>query len=155
MSLRKPNKKVFDNLRLMIINNFSSGTKVRNISRILDINVSTVYKIIRVYDKERRTNRLSRDGNHNCKITIPEKQEILRRVEDEPCITLESLKEYILAEFTKKVSLSTIHRILYTFRDNIKRLIFVPERRNTEEDINIWKDYAENFLDIFSEEYEL
>jgi transposase len=103
---------------------------------------TTIDRIIKRYFAEGTI--ASRFKGSNRKITLTElHRDFIRNKVDEDCsISLKRLQGLLKSSFDVVVSVATIHRALDTFHYTLKRVSFIPERRNEPDIIIARHDYA-------------
>ena len=132
--------------RELIIEKYIQGLNAKFISEFLLIPISTVCNIIKVYNEQFRVHSLPSGGARNIKVTDEIRMRIRNIVDENAAITLKRIGDIILAEFGVNVSTSTIDRTLASFHYSLKKLVPVPERRNSAENIEARFNYALRFL---------
>ena len=117
----------------IIINLYDKGELLSDIEKALNINESSVRVFVFRYKKNKA---ITQPRGHRRKI-INEIHEsrIIELIEEECQLTLEEISEKIEDEFGIKVSISTVHRCLHDLHFSFKRIVPVPERRNTSSTI--------------------
>lgn len=136
--------------REKIINAYIGGNNPKKISEILNLNRSTVYRIIKIYNTENRIIKKQRGGIRNKKLT-EEQKNIVRNWVDENCsITLKKLCTKIEDNFNISVSHMTVERCLRDFQYSLKRVHLLPIQRNNENAINQRAEYANEFMHLLS-----
>ncbi|XP_053661893.1 uncharacterized protein LOC128711051 [Anopheles marshallii] len=102
--------------RVRIVTAYENGATPTSISQILNIPISTVYGIIKMYKKTWQVAAKKRGGNRP-KALSPEAIESLRRwIAEDSTITLKSLTEKVHLEHGVRVSLTTIAREVKEFK---------------------------------------
>ena len=136
--------------RKKVIDAYLNNQKIANISDVLKINKSTIYRIIQTYKNENRIVANKRGGPRNKKLNL-EHQEFIKSLIDDDCsITLKKITEKIHQTFLISVSQKTIDRCLSEFSYSLKRTSLIPERRNTIEQIEMRAEYATNFMNLLT-----
>ena len=153
MNALNKNKKKYASIsnekRSLVISAHQSGKLLRQISIDYDINYHTARNIIKVYEKTQRV--VKCEKGHRKKILNVEQIEELCNFVDEDCtVSTEAIIQEVLKRFGKKVSRSTINQYLRNFHYTLKRVTFIPERRNTPEVIEKRYDYMIKFMEIYS-----
>jgi transposase len=136
-------------MRQRIVDAYVANNNTTTISGILGVNKSTVHSVIKVYCKENRVDSKKRGGARS-KLTEEAKATIRSWVDEDCSITLRRLKERSSAELQIDVTEKTIDRCLSAFQYTLKRVHVQPERRNTEEAIQVRANYANSFMDLLS-----
>ena len=107
----------------------------------LGLPVSTIGSIIKVYLDSGRTTKICVGGDRRSVISNDQKEMLRNCLDADPCITLEKLKSNLQKDLNINVSITTIFRCLEAFHYTFKRIILVPEKRNSQR-----HQYADNFL---------
>lgn len=136
--------------RRRIIQAYLNNEDMNSIGRVLNININTIKGIIRLYEKNGRVDKMLRGGPRNRNLSLLQKDVIKNWVEEDCSITLKALKEKCFTEFGVRVSQTTINRMLSDFNFTLKRVSLIPERRNSEDVIELRASYAIELLNILS-----
>lgn len=148
---RPTRNKITNMQRQAVIYNHERGMRAQDIANFLQLPRTTILTIIKMENNPNRHLVGRRGGDHRSKLNDQDKLAIQQWVDKDPCITLQDICTKIQTDLGKVVSKSTAQRCLKLMHYSIKRIILVPERRNTDETIDARKRYAENFLEIISE----
>lgn len=138
-------KKIVQEIKLLIIDRVIN--KHESISKVADsfqINQSTVSMMLKRYI--RNNNMFLRRGGYKKPIlNQPEVERLLRFVDANADVTIDDMKQYVLDQFGKEVSISTIYEYLKKSKYSFKLIRLVPEKRNSIEVINQRYDWASKF----------
>ncbi|PVU96173.1 hypothetical protein BB561_001344 [Smittium simulii] len=110
MALRVRYKKISNETRLEIINNYLSGKQMKKISMEFDISLSTISSILKVYGKEFRIEKKQRGGTKNRKILPEHEFFIINALNKNGTLSLNMLKKMTNEKFNIDLSTSTIKR---------------------------------------------
>jgi hypothetical protein len=137
---RRRNNKISDEIRELIINSMNNGTTANN----------------KIYSTYRRTQNTTKKiaGHRQQKISDAQKEQICDWVDEDCSLTLQQLKtKCFLTQWPNinQISLSTVKRAVQNFHYSVKRISFVPERRNTPDIIQARFDYAVQYNIIMLE----
>ena len=104
----------------------------------LQINYHTAYRIVRTdYSPVRRP------GGSKTKLTAEHELALRAMVEENPCITLQQLRDNLEIRFNISVSLSTVDRCLDRHLYSFKLLQHIPEHRNRNDVKHARAEYAQ------------
>lgn len=137
MENRRTYKKISDEIRELIIKRMDSGFTAKEVGEQFQILPNTVRKIYKTYQ---RTNVLKKRnaGHRKQKLTVLQKEIICDYVDLDCTVTLKQLKEKCNTQWPDlEISLSTINRALKEFHYSVKRITYIPERRNSPEIIQV------------------
>lgn len=132
-------------MRNLIVQKHIEGENAGFIARSLRLPISTVVDIIERFKSTGSSLPANCGGDRRSKLSLEEKSMISRWVDERANITLHELKEKLSIQTGKIVSISTINRCLSTFKYSFKRIIFIPERRNEQDNIQKRVVYANEF----------
>lgn len=139
---RRQNTKISNEVRTLIIRAMNDGSSAVQIGRHFNVLPDTVRKIYRAYKITNEVNKRS-VGHRPKKFTQEEQEEICNLIDEDCTMTLKQIKTKLLEQNPQlEVSLSTIDRAIKEFHYSVKRISFVPERRNTPDTIQSRFDYA-------------
>ena len=112
----------------------------------MKIKRNTIESILGNYNETGKVS-VKKRGGENKKVLSEEEQNTIKSWVDEDCtITLAQLVQKCANELQKKVSQSTINRVLDGFTYTLKNVHTQPERRNNPNTINSRLDYANQFM---------
>lgn len=139
---RRQKNKISNEVRALIIRGMNDGSSSVQIGRQFNVLPNTVRKIYKTYKITNEVNKRSA-GHRPKKFTQEEQEEICNLMDDDCTLTLKQLKAKLLEQNPQlEVSLSTIDRATKAFHYSVKRVSFVPERRNTPDTIQSRFEYA-------------
>ncbi|PVV03929.1 hypothetical protein BB560_001586 [Smittium megazygosporum] len=110
MKSRAQYKKISNETRKKIIEEYNAGYQLKKISASLDLNLSTVSSIIRVYTKESRVEKKQRGGTKNRKILPEHEFFIMDCLNKDGSLSLNMLRKMTNKKFNLQISTSTIKR---------------------------------------------
>lgn len=142
---------ISDEVRSLIIRGMNSGHSSTIIGQQFSVRPNTVRKM---YANYRKTNQIKKKsgGHRPKKLTIEQKEALCNWIDEDCSLTLQKLRTKLLEENPQlQVSISTISRAFREFHYSMKRISFVPERRNTPETIQARFDYAVQYNRIMVE----
>ena len=151
----RKNNTVSDNDRERVIAAYESQKSSSEISQILDINRTTVIEIIKKYLSTGIIHAQRRGSLPSSKLSMEQKLVIKSWVDADCALSLKTLADKVMDEFSISVSKSTINRILDNFNYSLKKIHLLPERRNATDNIQVRKEYALQFSalpSIYSED---
>ncbi|XP_049293761.1 uncharacterized protein LOC125769223 [Anopheles funestus] len=132
--------------RERVINAHQKGCSAADIAaRMLNINRSTVYSIIKKFDKTFEVKAAKRGGDKEKKISPDIGQKIRDWIDENCTITLQQLADKVFDDFGIRVSKPTVAREIKSFRYSLKWIQKIPERRNNPQTLEIRKEYASRF----------
>lgn len=139
---RRQKNKISNEVRALIIRGMNDGSSAVQIGRQFNVLPNTVRKIYKTYTITNVVNKRS-VGHRPKKFTQEEKEEICNLIDEDCTMTLNQIKTKLLEQNPQlQVSLSTIDRATKEFHYSVKRVSFVPERRNTPDTIQSRFHYA-------------
>jgi transposase len=144
----KRRKRLTDETRKRISESYNRGHTISFISDFFGIPESTVRNVVKVFLKTGRIASLPSGGCKNIKISSEIKSRIIQIVDETPDISLKRIAVKVNEEFSINLGRSTIDSCLDNFHYTLKKLILVPEQRNTPENITSRYNYALEFLSI-------
>jgi transposase len=149
---RRRNNKISDEIRGLIINSMNNGTTANNVGHQFNVLPNTVRKIYSTYRRTQNTTKKSA-GHRQQKLSDAQKEQICDWVDEDCSLTLQQLKTKCLTQWPNinQISLSTVNRAVQNFHYSVKRISFVPERRNTPDTIQARFDYAVQYNRIMLE----
>lgn len=139
---RRQNNKISNEVRALIIRGMNDGSSPTLIGRQFNVLPNTVRKIYKTY---KVTNEMKKRsvGHRPKKLTLEEQERICNLIDEDCTLTLRQIKTRMLEQNPQReVSLSTIDRAIKAFHYSVKRVSFVPERRNALDIIQSRFDYA-------------
>lgn len=149
--IRRRNNRISNEVRSLIIRGMNSGRTAATLGEQFNIRPNTVRKIYYNYKKTNRINKISA-GHRPTKLCLEQKDMVCNWVDENCTLTLADLKTRLLRETPElRVSLSTISRCLKEFHYSMKRVSFIPERRNTPETIEARFQFAIDYNRIMIE----
>ena len=134
--------------RERICNSYMSGSTVIQISTIMNINRTTVHSIIRRFLLTGSSESLPRGGVRPRKITNEISNAIKRWVDEDCGLSLSALVRKVMNDYNIVVSISTIVRCITAFNYTLKRIHYIPERRNDPANIELRRIYALEFIGL-------
>ncbi|KAG0438864.1 hypothetical protein DMUE_2835 [Dictyocoela muelleri] len=151
MSRNKYNK-ICDKMREKIMFMHSSKNySVSKISETLEIKKSTIYTILKNFQKKGSILLKKRGGNRRGKLDSEQKKFILTIVGDCPSLSLNEISKIFQEKYNFPVSKSTINRVLLNMNYSLKRLTLVPIVRNSETTKLKRKEYEREFSNLLAE----
>ena len=96
--------------------------------------------------QRRRSSKTERGGARNKKVTQLHIDAILRYIETDPRITLETIKQYILRDMSISLSTTTIHNHLYCQFYSIKKARPQPATINSDENKARGSQYVSSLM---------
>jgi len=141
--------------RERIIACYENQKKIAEISSTLNIKRTTVHQIIKLYQQTGRVNAIKRGSPSRKKLGDNEINAVRSWIDVDSTLSLNQIAARINEDFGVSVSKSTVGRLIESFNYSLKRLQFIPERRNAENTIQIRREYALEFSSLpanFSEE---
>ncbi|XP_049294417.1 uncharacterized protein LOC125769652 isoform X2 [Anopheles funestus] len=145
---RNQRKTTSDEDRQRIVSAYLNGTTPKLISRMFEINLSTVYNILQIYKKTAHVEAKKRGGNHPKLLSAEAVASVQQWIDEDCTITLKKLADKIYGQYQIRASITTISREIKGFNYTLKRLHLIPERRNTESTVSERKEYATNLYDL-------
>ena len=91
---------------------------------------------MKVFEEENRIEKKVKGGS-KPKLSPQERMKIKAWLDDYPSLTLVALREKLVSNFQRCVSLATIDRATKSFQYTVKRISLVPHRRNDSEVIEL------------------
>ncbi|KAG0441551.1 Paired box protein Pax-2-A [Dictyocoela muelleri] len=137
--------------RKLLIKFYDDGIKVSEIARRLDINKSTVSRIIKRFVETGEISALVKGGNRRQKLTDIHNDAIREYLNENETLSLKEIQNKIKNQFNIRVDKSKINRSISNFYYSLKRLTLVPIRRNIQVNIDKRYEYVQRFLNIISE----
>ena len=139
-------KQLQDSIREAIIKKFNDGKHAKKISEELEVNKNTVASVIRLFKKEGRITAITKRTSKSKKIT-PEACAFIEDCIQEDCsLTLKELGKKILYKYGIIASLTTISQSIKTMNYSFKRVVLVPEARNTTDMIEKRFTYCADYM---------
>ena len=141
--------------RERICNSYLGGNTVSQIAKTFDMKRTTVHHIVQKFLKSGVTESERKGGCRLPKLNDDHKNQIKLWVDENCSLSLKKISEMVLAEFGIKICKATVMKILKKFHYSIKRIHFIPERRNCQSTIDIRRDFALKFValpNVFPEE---
>ena len=108
---------------------FFKGKSQAQAARDLNIPKSTVNNIVKAYNQNERTSKLKKGGSRNTTLTDNLKERLLKLIDDDCTITLQSMIE----KLNLSVHRSTVWRWLKALNISFKMTRSIPEKRNCSE----------------------
>ncbi|KII69826.1 hypothetical protein RF11_13052 [Thelohanellus kitauei] len=142
-------KQVSDEIRKIIIKISKTGQGAQQISEALGCSRHRVHRVVKAYDTEGTISR----KNAACipsKLSDEHKDFIIDQRDVDCYITIKSLKTKLLERFEVNICSSTISKAIGSSNNSFKRVYFVPQRRNTPENIEVRYTYTINLLRYLS-----
>lgn len=139
-------KQISDSTRIQICSKYTNGKSIAVIAAEVDIQYKAVANIIRTY---KLTGRMISKKNRKSKpkkINTDIKTFIDQLIFDDVSVTLKMMKQKINERFNVSVSKSSIQRTLATFNYSFKRVVCVPQARNTRRNIECRYLYAQDMI---------
>ena len=136
---------------MMIVTQFIQGKAIVDISTSLEVNRTTVSKIIKRFKESGEIMSKKKGGDFTSKLSGRDKEAIISWVDEDPLLTLGQLKEKINEELGRVVSISTVDRCLKNFHYTLKSLVPCPVRRNCDNTIEQRYQYALQYRLLESE----
>ena len=101
-------------LRELIVANAKAGIRVDEISRVLQVGKSTIWRILK---QERETGNIEpRYRGRKSKITPEQHEAMLKLVEEKPDVTLEEMREQLDLPIKKSQISNLLHKAGYYFK---------------------------------------
>ena len=101
-------------LRELIVANAKAGIRVDEISRVLQVGKSTIWRILK---QERETGNIEpRYRGRKSKITPEQHEAMLKLVEEKPDVTLEEMREQLDLPIKKSQISNLLHKAGYHFK---------------------------------------
>lgn len=141
-------KQLSDDIRNLVCSKYDDGKSPTVIARELNINVNTIRTILNVYKANGRVIAKKRRNPKPLKISLAMQEFIREKISDDVSITLRSLKSSLLTERGISVSKSTIARSIDAFNFSFKRVVLIPEARNSYQNIEFRYTYANEYLSL-------
>jgi transposase len=138
--------KISNETRKIIIDNYEEKKSISHISEFLKIPRPTIYSIVKTYLQTGSTQKRSRGGAMNIKITDEIKEIIFDIVDNDPSISLEKISQKVEDRCRVKISKSGIDGALRRFHFSLKQVSFCPEARITELNEDRRKTYAREYI---------
>jgi len=142
--------RVEDNIRKLIVESHISGHSTKQISTFLNIKYSTIYAIIKVYQKEDRFDAKLKGGKRYKKINENHIHAIRSWIDEDCGLSLKAIKCRLQEEFSISICEKTVDRYISSFSYTLKRTSLIPEKRNDANCINARYDYAKKFFEILT-----
>ncbi|OLY84262.1 hypothetical protein AYI68_g1583 [Smittium mucronatum] len=149
--MEKTGHKITNNDRYKIIDMYNSGKTAKEISEILLHKVSTIYSIIKVYQKENRIEKKYKGGLKNKKFKPEYENFIYNKLQEDCRLTLRKLSDLLSDKYNIKLSTSTIQRCCCKFFYNIKPINNSHIIKNDEQSIVSRKEYSAKFAELRAE----
>lgn len=137
---------ISNSIRLLICEKYENSISMRQIANDLHLNYQSVVSIVNIYKNSSRITKLKTHSGRPKKINENIKNLIKNWVNDDCSITLSAIKTKLASEHGLIVSLSTINRLMGEFNYSFKRIVLVPERRNSAGNIETRYIYATEFI---------
>ena len=142
---------ITNELRRSVIDTYIKGFSNKDIANILNINVSSVYAIIKVYLTENRIDKKLKGGVRKRALTDAHIQAIQNYIDLDCSITLQSMRQKLKNDFNIEVSTMTICRYIKSFNYTLKSITLIPLRRNDAQSIDAREAYANTFFNLLSD----
>ncbi|KAG0441148.1 hypothetical protein DMUE_1265 [Dictyocoela muelleri] len=140
-------QRVNQNDRNNIVRMNERGTKISNISKMLNIPRTTVSSIFKKFIETGISSASKTGGDKKSKLCLADKNRLVEIVNNQPDLTLSEIKVKMSA-LNLVVSESTIARNLRNLHYTLKKIINVHVRRNKREALLERKNYAIWFNDL-------
>ena len=134
-----------------IIEKSLDGISVKDISSMLSLKYSTVWRIVDQFNKTGDANEKKKGGGTRSKLTLDQKNEVLSWVDENCLLRLKDIVNLVQEKFNILTSKSAIDRILRGFHYTVKSIVLVSQRRNDVRTIDIRERYAEKFRRLEAE----
>jgi len=141
---------ITNEVRRLIIEAYLKEHTRSHIASLFGVNISTVYSIIKIYEKENRVSRKQKGGTRRCALTDEHVQALQDWIDENCGLTLKNLQEMLLKTFGVTVCFKTVDNYIKRFAYTVKRISLLPVRRNTEEAIENRAIYGHKFLNMLS-----
>ena len=131
--------------RELIINKYQFGFSIKEISEFVNLSPNSVSTILKLYKKTGRIYRNSQKNRTPTKLTNHVKEKVQNIIYLNSSVSLKAIKEQILNEDNMEISQTTINRAIKKFNYTLKVIKNIPQRRNSNEVIEIRRQYALEF----------
>ena len=143
--------KISNETREKIIHAYNNGDSKKDISRILNVKLPSVYAIIDIFLKERRVEKKLKGGDRKKALNSDQIQIIQNLIDDDCSISLGKIKEILLNVHNIDVSIMTVSRCIKAFNYTFKSITLIPQRRNDLKSLDDREAYARRFFDVISD----
>lgn len=137
---------VGNNIRESIIRKYISGKGTRLISQELELNENTVASVIRLYKNTGRTEAIQSRQPRQKKINQLAEAVIENAIGEDVSGPLRLMQNKLENELSITASLSTISRSLDAMNYSLKRVTFIPEMRNTLNNLTVREQYCNAYM---------
>ena len=144
--MTRKNKTVSNEMRETIINMYLNGGKASTIANLLNINRTTAAAIIKKFLNTDKLHSERIKNKKKSKLSEEQKNELRSWVDEDCSLSLRVLATKVREFFNINISKSTVDRILKRFHYSVKRINFLPVRRNDSENISRRKEYAIDYI---------
>ena len=141
---------VTNEMRKVIVESYTNGYGVKQISSMLNLKYTTVYAIISIFQKEDRIVQKVKGGQRKKRLNEMHINAIKGWIDNDCGITLKCMKNKLFEEFCVTVCEKTVDNCISSFSYTLKRITLIPERRNNEKSIVARYEYALQFFEILS-----
>jgi Transposase and inactivated derivatives len=151
MDAGRRKNKISNEVRSLVIRDMNNGNSAIQVGQQFRILPNTVRKIYATY---KRTNELEKRavGHRPRKLTFGQADEVCNWIDEDCTLTLRQIKNKLLENYPQlQVSSSTIYRAIKEFHYSVKRVSFIPERRNSPETLQSRFEYAVQYNRIMIE----
>jgi transposase len=132
--------------RETIIRKYNAGKNPKTIGNELELNRKTISSVILKYKSTGRILAVKKRAPKNKKINEAGRDLIRAAITDDVSVTLKELKGKLFENLGINASITTISNCLEEMNYSFKRVVLVPEARNTTELINLTFSYCSNYL---------
>ena len=132
-----------------IIEKSRDGISVKDISSMLSLKYSTVWRIVNQFNKTGDANE-KRGGDTRSKLTLDKKMKYYHGLMKIAYLDSD-IVNLVQEKFNILTSKSAIDRILCGFHYTVKSTVLIPQRRNDVRTIDIRERYAEEFRRLEAE----
>jgi transposase len=145
-------RKITDENRLRIINLYKSKRSYSEIAGIFECSRATVERIVTTYLNEGRVMAKKCGGYKPPKLNDEHKLAIQQYISENCTVSLDQIRQRLVKDYGISVGRSTIDRFIKTFSFSLKRVSYIPERRNDSSVIEIRAAYAREFYSLQSQQ---
>ena len=136
---KKINNEIREKIIKFAVNN---GLQIKEIKSLLDVNEWTIRSVLRVHQKEHRSEKKSKGGSSK-RFSSPQRNFLVQQQEKKNDLTYRQLQKSFMEKFNKKIDQSSVKRILIDENNySTKRLVHIPFQRNLPENIEKRKQYS-------------
>lgn len=143
-------KQLEQGTRETIIRKYNAGKNPKKIAEELELNRKTVSSVISNFKKTGRTFAVKKRLPKNRKINNEGCELIHSAIMEDVSVTLKELKRKLYDDLRINASITTISKTIKEMNYSFKRVVLVPESRNTSELIELRFSYCSNYL-LFDE----